>query len=745
MRISVPCLVLVAVFAACPATAADTWTGGGPDLAWVTTYLRPTGPGGPLYAGTYGGGIWRSDDDGATWREATETVGDAVVWDLAASGDIRSSLYAATEDRGVLRNEDGGSRWSAVNAGLADSGLPLVFDVETFPFDPRRIVAGTSLGTFVSRTRGSVWEDSLRVGPVAPVRAVEVLPERPRTVVYLVFDALGLQSGDTSTNREITAGLPARRFLFDLAPWPASDDSLVVADFEGSVWQLRDRERFVPITPTVDGPRPRYYRSVVVPGEPRPTILVGADRGLFRSSDGGTTWQRSTGGRGRDAPEIWEIHPDDQGLLLGSFVDGVLREGDDGLWSPSNTGLRAAWVRSVAAASGRILAGTAHGRVFRSDDGAASWTEVTGDLVELQIGALHVVSGRWLLGAAGGVYTSDDEGETWIAAKLPRPGMRVGDFASLDDGRLLATSDSGPIASDDDGRSWSRVEGLPDDRPTFALTVEGDRAAVGYDPQGGEAAALYVGDGRSAWGSIPLPDAGSIRVRGLAFRGPHALSLLVAVRPGPDGNLLVVEGLDAASRPTVTPLRAGPAGEVVEPTDLLRIAGSPRLVLATSAHGVFVSDDGGSTWGEFSDGLDTPRVEDLAFDPGPVPRLAAGTLARGAYARDVDTALALDDAPADGPQVVPAATRLLPAAPNPFNPRTSIRWEQAHRADVRVDLFDLRGRRVRSLLQTRTEAGRHGVTWDGTDDQGRVVASGSYLVRLRVGARALTGRVTLVR
>ena len=711
----------------------------------MTTYLRPTGPGGPLYAGTYGGGIWRSDDDGATWREATETVGDAVVWDLAASGDIRSSLYAATEDRGVLRNEDGGSRWSAVNAGLADSGLPLVFDVETFPFDPRRIVAGTSLGTFVSRTRGSVWEDSLRVGPVAPVRAVEVLPERPRTVVYLAFDALGLQSGDTSTNRRDHGrssgpSVPLRpRSVAGQRRQPGGGRLRGLG-----LAAARPRPLRADHTP-VDGPRPRYYRSVVSPVGSRPTILVGADRGLFRSSDGGATWQRSTGGRGRDAPEIWEIHPDEQGLLLGSFVDGVLREGDDGLWSPSNTGLRAAWVRSVAAASGRILAGTAHGRVFRSDDGAASWTEVTGDLVELQIVALHVEPGRWLLGAAGGVYTSDDEGATWVGSELPQPDMRVGDFATLDDGRVLAISDEGPIASDDGGRTWSPVEGLPAGRPTFALTVEGDRAAVGYDPQVGDGAALYVGDGRSVWESIPLPDAGSVRIRGLAFRETEARSLLVAVRPGPEGNLLVVEGLEGASGPTVTPGRAGPAGKVVEPTDLLRIPGSPRSVLATSARGVFVSDDGGSTWADDSRGLGTPRVEDLAFDPGPVPRLAAGTLARGAYAREVDTALALDDAPADGPQVVPAATRLLPAAPNPFNPRTSIRWEQAHRADVRVDLFDLRGRRVRSLLQTRTEAGRHGVTWDGTDDQGRVVASGSYLVRLWVGVRTLTGRVTLVR
>ncbi len=736
-------VVLAVTCAAAPSVAAGGWTGGGPELGWVTTLLRPVGPAGPLYAGTYGGGIWRSDDGGLTWSPATATAGDAVVWDLEASGDVRSTLYAATEDRGVLRNEGGSTRWSTVNAGLGDFGTPLVHDVETFPQDPRRVAAGTTAGVFVSRTRGSVWEDSLRVGPVQSVRSVEILPERPRTVVYLASGALGLQSGDTSTNREISAGLPVDRFLFDLAAWPDSDDSLVVADFEGAVWQLRDRERFVPITPAADGPRPRFYRAVVTPGASGPTILVGADRGLFRSGDGGITWRRTTGGRGRDAPEIWEIEANGTDLLLGSFVDGVLRDPGDGTWRESNTGLRAAWVRAVAADAGLVLAGTAHGRLFRSDDGAASWTEVTGDLVDLQIVALHVDGARWLLSAAGGAYVSDDGGTTWTPAKLPASRPRIGDFVALDGGRLLAISDEGPLASDDGGRSWAPVEGLPSGRPGFALTTRGDRAAVGYDPHLGEPAALFVGDGHAAWQSIRLPDARSARIRGLAFREADARSLVVALRPRSDGNLLLVEGLRGSSRQTVTAGRAGPQGAVVEPTTLERIGA--RLVLGTAAHGVLVSDDGGTIWTEFSRGLASPRIEDLAVDRGPSPRLVAGTFARGAYARDVDTVLSLDDPTADEPVAAPRTSRLLPAAPNPFNPRTSIRWEQARGAAVAVDLFDLRGRRVRTLLRSHTGAGRHRVTWDGTDDQGRTVASGTYLVRLRIGTRQLTGRVTLVR
>jgi hypothetical protein len=96
---------------------------------------------------------------------------------------------------------------------------------------------------------------------------------------------------------------------------------------------------------------------------------------------------------------------------------------------------------------------------------------------------------------------------------------------------------------------------------------------------------------------------------------------------------------------------------------------------------------------------------------------------------------------------VPEARRTFLAAPvpNPFNPTTTLRFGIAVAGPAALDVFDARGRRVRSLWpQAHTAAGEYAVVWDGRDDGGRRVASGSYVARLRATGTTLTRRLTLL-
>ncbi len=89
--------------------------------------------------------------------------------------------------------------------------------------------------------------------------------------------------------------------------------------------------------------------------------------------------------------------------------------------------------------------------------------------------------------------------------------------------------------------------------------------------------------------------------------------------------------------------------------------------------------------------------------------------------------------------------RLRPAAPNPFNPSTTIRYELASSASVHLDVFDAAGRRVRELVGgVPGNTGAHSVTWDGRDDRGVGLPSGVYFVRLNVGATSQTRRAVLL-
>jgi hypothetical protein len=110
------------------------------------------------------------------------------------------------------------------------------------------------------------------------------------------------------------------------------------------------------------------------------------------------------------------------------------------------------------------------------------------------------------------------------------------------------------------------------------------------------------------------------------------------------------------------------------------------------------------------------------------------------------TAVFADAGGASGaPGVAPAAAPVLSAAPNPFNPRTELRFDLGSGGLVALEVFDIAGRRVRVLATATLPAGPHAWTWDGCDEAGRALPSGAYVARLRSPGGAATVKVQLVR
>jgi len=86
---------------------------------------------------------------------------------------------------------------------------------------------------------------------------------------------------------------------------------------------------------------------------------------------------------------------------------------------------------------------------------------------------------------------------------------------------------------------------------------------------------------------------------------------------------------------------------------------------------------------------------------------------------------------------------LHPNQPNPFNPRTTIQFSLQNDGPTSLEVFDVAGRRVTTLLRQRLGAGPHRVDWNGTDASGNHVASGIYLYRLESGEFSQTRRMLL--
>ena len=94
---------------------------------------------------------------------------------------------------------------------------------------------------------------------------------------------------------------------------------------------------------------------------------------------------------------------------------------------------------------------------------------------------------------------------------------------------------------------------------------------------------------------------------------------------------------------------------------------------------------------------------------------------------------------------VPASFALRAPTPNPFHAATRIRFDLPQEAPVTLEVFDISGRLVRTLIRDTVIAGAHEKVWNGLDDTGRSVSSGVYLYRLRAGSFRATQRVVMLR
>ncbi len=93
----------------------------------------------------------------------------------------------------------------------------------------------------------------------------------------------------------------------------------------------------------------------------------------------------------------------------------------------------------------------------------------------------------------------------------------------------------------------------------------------------------------------------------------------------------------------------------------------------------------------------------------------------------------------------PAVLALEGNYPNPFNPMTVIKFAVPVTGNVQLDVYDVRGVKIRTLVRETMDAGRHEVTWMGRDDNGHSVASGAYFYRLSSGGQDVVGKMLLMK
>jgi hypothetical protein len=106
----------------------------------------------------------------------------------------------------------------------------------------------------------------------------------------------------------------------------------------------------------------------------------------------------------------------------------------------------------------------------------------------------------------------------------------------------------------------------------------------------------------------------------------------------------------------------------------------------------------------------------------------------------------------DGVDALPTRYHLAPNFPNPFsangtfgNPATTIQYSLPEQSLVQLEIFDLLGQKVRTLMHANQPADNYAVVWDGKDDAGVIVSSGVYFYRLHAGRFEQSRKLVLMR
>ncbi len=210
----------------------------------------------------------------------------------------------------------------------------------------------------------------------------------------------------------------------------------------------------------------------------------------------------------------------------------------------------------------------------------------------------------------------------------------------------------------------------------------------------------------------------------------------------------------------VSPLVGGLSGGVFDGIEFYVYSGCPALacldVLEAAGIGIPAlgyPDFGGNpyyagiiTQRDNLQGADT-RTEWFGFSFMRIRDTGLGTIARNEFLLRAWRSWLMGPAPGSDitGDEIPAVTALAGAYPNPFNPVTRLKFSLKEKGPVSLRVYDVSGRLVRVLVDEVREAGSYEAVWDGTNDGGRITASGIYFCRMEAGGYERTLKMVQLR
>ncbi len=601
---------LVTSLCAAPAAAGvNRWTPIGPDGANVVALvIDPLTPS-IAYAGTFGWGVLKTTDGGASWAPANGALANSDVTSLAIDPSAHSTVYAGTS-AGVFKSADGGQSWVTANAGLDTSrGGINALAIGSGP--PFTLYAATWGGVFKSIDGAASWTPInaglsgltpfvITIDPVSPSTiyvGVDDYQKYTRSGVYKSTDAGASWTSIYTTPVDFEGG---QLSISAIAIDPLSPSRLYLALTFGDVVTSLDGGT---TWSSLHAPISELWSLAIDPATPA-TLYAGTYSGtVFRTVDAGAHWAPTAGGlQGSGRINVLAFATTAPAMIFAGAEAGIFQSSNDAQsWKRLSLGVRnvAVYPLAVDPTTSSTIYTASGGAIRKTTDGGVHWTDLGSGLSLRFVNLLAIDPASPATIYAGGfafspgdapVFKSIDGGAHWVAASIGLPTSDIQALAiapSLSSTLYVGENGAGVLKSVDAGLSWAKVNN--------GLTAVG------------------------------------IYVSALAVDPKNANNVYVATPATgiPDTDAKLFKSTDGAAQWRNIPF-AVPSGAII--TSLVIDPATPSTIYAAYSYGnagnsgVFKSTDGGETWATAENGMSgTTSVAALAIDPSSPARIYAAT------------------------------------------------------------------------------------------------------------------------
>jgi hypothetical protein len=653
------------------------------DVSFIYSQIQAveSTPSGAVLAGSENV-IYRTTDAGGTW---TDPGSGTTALDFAVNRHSPSgtSIFAGSSPAGIYKSTNDGVTWVQSSNGLDD------FDVNSIGAIPNgaggtNLLAGSAMELFISTNDGGHWQ--------------------PANLQTLLLDYTATPNGSGGHN-----------------VWAAGYGGVWLSTNYGTAW-----------TPRSGGIAGQVVQGIAATAGGANLFAGGDPFGVFRSTNQGVSWSPANNGIA-DLRIVTVFSPDGANLFAAG-AGGVYLSTDNGN-SWVGTGLGVGVYQLATSTDGTTL--------FAGTTGSGVWkrplSEMIGGPPPPPPSPPVIASFAPASGSAGTVVTIS--GSNFTGASSVTFNLVAASFTVVSGTQIQATVPAGATTGrirvttpDGTGTSASDFSVTAPPPPTTLTFTPPHDATVRVSSKSsnfGSRSELSVRSGsqtmRSYLKFVVSGVTGSVQAARLRLR---------VTDPGPDGGFVysVSNNFNGSSMPwTESRLTWNNAPPL----------GTNRGYAGTATANTWVEVDvtaavnGNGTFSFAVSGGSSNQVDYSSSEGAHPPQLVL--VVSGSAASQ--TAESRSSSAELGSREI----TLRANQPNPFRATTTIQYSLPERMPVRLRIYDITGRMVRTLVDGVQEAGARRVTWDGRDEHGALVNSGMYMYRLEAAGATLTRKMSLLK